>query len=463
MQTAPAAVFISIFFSSAADVRVSTRERAMAEDRPKIKEKVKSFLHIGRKSGSGSTASPRTSQTGASEVGPDAYRPLTDSVKGDRGLAGHGTGGTGSSAASSAATGQASNTGTGSAISGSNAAGATNPALTEANSSASGRGAGAPIAGDSVMREITQKTNADGSTDVATDFAHEPWEIAREKTLAAEREAATAHIAGQKAGEHLRAAGAAQGIVQREADQHAQALAEADRVRPAITSPTFLEKDVAHTQELVGAKRLAAEDAAREVKVAEAELAEKARLAEERKPVIDEHHRKVTTLTEDYDKHIKEVEGRESNKGELLAAAANAQNLLDRHGAEIDALTFELNKADEIAAEREKEFITAKDAASALRARLANAREHGRELEGGYLAKQKQADEAEDSIEGYREESTRIKRQLDEYEEEWTRMQNTERDYQADADEANRALEGLRGRYDPAALELKDADRKSVV
>lgn len=29
-------------------------------------------------------------------------------------------------------------------------------------------------------------------------------------------------------------------------------------------------------------------------------------------------------------------------------------------------------------------------------------REHGRELEGGYLAKQKQADEAEDSIEGYR-------------------------------------------------------------
>lgn len=42
-----------------------------------------------------------------------------------------------------------------------------------------------------------------------------------------------------------------------------QALAEADRVRPAITSPTFLEKDVAHTQELVGAKRLAAEDAAR--------------------------------------------------------------------------------------------------------------------------------------------------------------------------------------------------------
>lgn len=31
-------------------------------------------------------------------------------------------------------------------------------------------------------------------------------------------------------------------------------------------------------------------------------------------------------------------------------------------------------------------------------------------------------------------------------------MQNTERDYQADADEANRALEGLRGRYDPAAL-----------
>lgn len=100
-------------------------------------------------------------------------RPLTDSVKGDRGLAGHGTGGTGSSAASSAATGQASNTGTGSAISGSNAAGATNPALTEANSSASGRGAGAPIAGDSVMREITQKTNADGSTDVATDFAHE--------------------------------------------------------------------------------------------------------------------------------------------------------------------------------------------------------------------------------------------------------------------------------------------------
>ena len=41
-----------------------------------------------------------------------------------------------------------------------------------------------------------------------------------------------------------------------------QALSEADAVRPAISSPAFLEKDVANTQELVGAKRLAAEEAA---------------------------------------------------------------------------------------------------------------------------------------------------------------------------------------------------------
>ena len=42
-----------------------------------------------------------------------------------------------------------------------------------------------------------------------------------------------------------------------------QALAEADAIRPAIGTPTAVEKDVAQTQELVGAKRLAAEDAAR--------------------------------------------------------------------------------------------------------------------------------------------------------------------------------------------------------
>ena len=38
---------------------------------------------------------------------------------------------------------------------------------------------------------------------------------------------------------------------------------------------------------------------------AEAEAEEKARLAEERKPVIDEHHKKVSTLTEDYDQHVR--------------------------------------------------------------------------------------------------------------------------------------------------------------
>ena len=39
-----------------------------------------------------------------------------------------------------------------------------------------------------------------------------------------------------------------------------------------------------------------------------------------------------------------------------------------------EALTAELAKADQIAAEREKEFITAKDAAAALATRLANAK-----------------------------------------------------------------------------------------
>ena len=40
------------------------------------------------------------------------------------------------------------------------------------------------------------------------------------------------------------------------------------------------------------------------MKEAEAEVAEKAKLAEERKPVVDEHHRKVTNLTEDFEKHV---------------------------------------------------------------------------------------------------------------------------------------------------------------
>ena len=53
----------------------------------------------------------------------------------------------------------------------------------------------------------------------------QPWEDAREKTLAAEREAATAQIATAKAAQHLKAAGAAQSVAQDETDKHARASA----------------------------------------------------------------------------------------------------------------------------------------------------------------------------------------------------------------------------------------------
>ena len=52
--------------------------------------------------------------------------------------------------------------------------------------------------------------------------ALQPWEQARDKTLAAEREAASAHLASEKAQQHLKAAGAAQTVVQTEAEKHAQ-------------------------------------------------------------------------------------------------------------------------------------------------------------------------------------------------------------------------------------------------
>ena len=70
----------------------------------------------------------------------------------------------------------------------------------------------------------------------------------------------------------------------------------------------------------------------------------------------------------------REVQARESNKGELLTVAETHKNDLDQHNTDIDALTAELSKADQIAAEREREFITAKDAAAALSARLAEAK-----------------------------------------------------------------------------------------
>lgn len=70
----------------------------------------------------------------------------------------------------------------------------------------------------------------------------------------------------------------------------------------------------------------------------------------------------------------REVEGRESNKGELLAVADEAGQVLDGHKTDVDGLTQELAKADDLAAEKEKEFITAKDAAAAIAARLAEAK-----------------------------------------------------------------------------------------
>lgn len=70
----------------------------------------------------------------------------------------------------------------------------------------------------------------------------------------------------------------------------------------------------------------------------------------------------------------REVKAKESNKGELLDLAGQAKGVLDGHAADVEALTAELAKADEIAAEREREFITAKDAAAALATRLAAAK-----------------------------------------------------------------------------------------
>ena len=70
----------------------------------------------------------------------------------------------------------------------------------------------------------------------------------------------------------------------------------------------------------------------------------------------------------------REQQAREGNKTQLLTIADGHKNDLDQHNTDIDALTAELSKADQIAAEREREFITAKDAAAALGARLAEAK-----------------------------------------------------------------------------------------
>lgn len=50
-----------------------------------------------------------------------------------------------------------------------------------------------------------------------------------------------------------------------------------------------------------------------------------------------------------------------------------------------------------------------------------------------------------------REETSRLKKQLDEYEEDWVKLQNTEKNYQLEADQASQHLDQLRGSYDPAA------------
>lgn len=44
-----------------------------------------------------------------------------------------------------------------------------------------------------------------------------------------------------------------------------------------------------------------------------------------------------------------------------------------------------------------------------------------------------------------------MRRQLDEYKEDWVKVKNTEKNYQAEGDEAAGELERLRGEYDPAA------------
>ena len=46
-------------------------------------------------------------------------------------------------------------------------------------------------------------------------------------------------------------------------------------------------------------------DAHRKLSEAEAAAQEKLQLAQEHKPVIDEHHRKVTKLTEEHDQYVK--------------------------------------------------------------------------------------------------------------------------------------------------------------
>ncbi|KAK9804974.1 hypothetical protein WJX73_006098 [Symbiochloris irregularis] len=392
--------------------------------------------------------SKKTSSSGEKAgKGADAYRPMSGSIKGTDATPQSGTDSVPDSKATSATHPvEASNT-----PAEVNSGGAKN--LVSGHGAEAGSSTATPEAASvpDVYQDVTEPANEDTG-------ANRHWEAAREKTRAAELEAERAQRATAKANDHLKSATAAQGLVQDHADKHRKALADADAIRSSIGDPALLQQDVNAAKEHHDSKRLAHEEVDKKLQAAQAEHAEKAKLAEERKPIVDEHYHKRTTLEEEYDKHVEEVKARESNKGELLAIADNHKRDLDQHNTDIDALTAELSKADEIAAEREREFITAKDAAAALRARLAESKEKRGPMQELYLAKQGEADGADEAIQGYRHESETLKRKLEEEEESWRREQNTERNYQQDADDAAARLAALKAEAEPHSQALRQAE-----
>ncbi|KAK9788867.1 hypothetical protein WJX73_005477 [Symbiochloris irregularis] len=457
-----------------------------------ISDKIKAALHGGskEKTGSGSQTgsaghtSERVTPTGAEagETGPRAYQPMTSGVTDGQGSGtGSGTGKTASgTGASNTGTGQrtdgAFNSSSGNVSSGNvssgnvssghghgHTAGTTSPA---GGVSSGGDGQfkqgykeGEPgysstyKQGDDLYRDSSMTGGERQSFTASAD--NKEWAQARELTLAAEREAASAQVAGNKANKELLAAEKAEKALREAQIKHREALQEAESLRTTMAEANVKEQDLNDANELYRARLAAAQQAEQEMKRREIELSDRQRALQEHGQKVDRYGQALPGLEDELAQRHRDREAAEARTRDLANAANQTESNRGSLQSELQRLLAEQEQSESLAAQKQQEYIELRNRAQSAAARVDEYKNKLRLLDEEVMGQRQAAQAAQQDLPALKEAEARAQAELEESQAEWYRLKELEDEYGRNYTNAHNSFKDAKNRNAPASKEVQ--------
>ncbi|KAK9802015.1 hypothetical protein WJX73_000947 [Symbiochloris irregularis] len=287
----------------------------------------------------------------------------------------------------------------------------------------------------------------------------EAWEAAREKTLAAKNEAATAQLAGKKARHEAKEAEQASIAVQTARAKHTEALEEANKLEAALKAPSGKEGDLTKARELHTKKRAEADDLERALREAEQRLAAVKAQKDELTPQIQEQAEMVPSLEKQYQGKQRERKEAEGEVRQLATAAQNVQKTRTGLAGDLDKLKAELEKAEERTAAKQREYMESRNASQALSKRFNELKAKLRATDEELDTKRGQAQDKRQDIPAIKEAEEKALKDLNAAKAEWQRLKKLEEDQARAVADAVKRVEELQKQNKPASTDMATAER----